>query len=86
MGNCPTLLDEQICTFESLHFFKSVIVRLHFFALFKSAIKSAIAQSLFRNEQMYENVQKSENFEIALFSHVKKSHRTFSKCAIAQPY
>jgi len=25
------------------------------------------------------------NFEIALFLHVKKSDRTFSKCAIAQP-
>jgi len=53
-----------------------------FFALFKCATKCAIAQSLFWKEWMW---KKCADFKVALFSHVKKSDRTFSKCGIAQP-
>jgi len=60
---------------------KTGIVQLHFFALFKSAI----AQSLFKISKCAKLCENSANYDIELFLHFKKSDRTFSKCAIAQP-
>jgi len=54
-----------------------------FFVFFKCATKCAIAQSLFQKEQMCENCK----FWSHTFLHIRKSDdRTFSKCAIAQPW
>jgi len=59
-------------------------------ALFFAPLKCANAQLLFLKEWMCENVQKMCKFPnqtfFALFSHFKKSNRTFSMCAIAQPW
>jgi len=73
--------DCAIALFVTL--WKCGIVRSHFFVLFKCATKCAIAQSLFQKEQMCKNCK----FWSHTFLHSRKSDdRTFSKCAIAQPW
>jgi len=67
-----TCSKSKKCAVAHSHIFKRGKMYDRTFAHFHRVTKSAIAQSLFRNERMCKNVQKSANFKIALFLHSKK--------------
>jgi len=68
--------DFKIGTFFAhLVFSKERLCYRTFCRTFEKCEKSEIAQSLFRNERMCENVGKSANFKIPLFCTLKRSHK-----------